>query len=126
MDMETPPERNCVPIGRHYTGPLNVDLDKLLAGRLLIQGTSGAGKSATLRRIIEEAFEYMTTVIVDPEAEFANLAAHIGATTIKATEITADGLSAAALRAREHRIPLHIDLSDLDPEQRIIKAAAFF
>jgi len=126
MDMETPPERNCVPIGRHYAGPLNLDLDKLLAGRLLIQGTSGAGKSATLRRIIEEAFEYMTTVIVDPEAEFANLAAHIGATTIKATEITADGLSAAALRAREHRIPLHIDLSDLDPEQRIIKAAAFF
>lgn len=62
MDMETPTERNCVPIGRHYAGPLNLDLDKLLAGRLLIQGTSGAGKSATLRRIIEEAFEYMTTV----------------------------------------------------------------
>ena len=82
MDIETPNERNCVPIGRHYAGPLNLDLDKLLAGRLLIQGTSGAGKSATLRRIIEEAFEYMTTIIVDPEAEFANLAAHIGATTL--------------------------------------------
>ncbi|MFW2448758.1 helicase HerA domain-containing protein [Qipengyuania profunda] len=125
--METPSHNaNRVPIGRHYAGTLELDLDRLLAGRLLIQGTSGAGKSATLRRIIEEAFEFMTTVIVDPEAEFGNLAAHIGATTIKGTEITAEGLGAAALRAREHRIPLHIDLSDLDPEQRIIKAAAFF
>ena len=126
MDTDTSGTQNTVPIGRHHAGTLNLDLDKLLAGRLLIQGTSGAGKSATLRRIIEEAFDFMTTVIVDPEAEFGNLAAHIGATTIRGAEITAEGLSAAALRAREHRIPLHIDLSDLDPEQRIIKAAAFF
>lgn len=121
-----PQSANSVPIGRYHGGTINLDLDRLLAGRLLIQGTSGAGKSATLRRIIEEAFEYMTIVIIDPEAEFGNLAAHIGATTIKATDITAEGLGAAALRAREHRIPLHIDLSDLDPEQRILKAAAFF
>ena len=94
--METPSHNaNRVPIGRHYAGTLELDLDRLLAGRLLIQGTSGAGKSATLRRIIEEAFEFMTTVIVDPEAEFGNLAAHIGATTIKGTEITAEGLGAA-------------------------------
>ena len=81
MDCASPSPRNTVPIGRHHHGPLELDLDKLLAGRLLIQGSSGAGKSATLRRIIEEAFEYITTVIVDPEGEFSNLAAHIGATT---------------------------------------------
>lgn len=93
---------------------------------MLLQGGSGAGKSRTMRRIVEEAFDYVQTMIVDPEGEFGNLAAHIGATTLKAAEIAADGLTAAAARARHHRIALHLDLTDLDPEQRIIKASAFF
>lgn len=117
---------NRVPLGHHSTGPLHLDLDRLLAGRLLIQGSSGAGKSRTLRRIIEEAFDYTTIAIVDPEGEFENLARHIGATTIRAVELTADGLTAAAARSRHHRLSIHIDLTDLDPDQRIIKAAAFF
>jgi len=117
---------NRVPIGRHDGRPLELDLDRLLAGRLLIQGSSGAGKSATLRRIVEEAFEYITTVIVDPEGEFANLAEHIGAARIQGSSLTCEGMTSAALRARKHRIALHVDLSDLDPEERIVKAAAFF
>ncbi|EPE61049.1 AAA ATPase [Exiguobacterium sp. S17] len=117
---------NRVPLGHHSSGALHLDLDRLLAGRLLIQGSSGAGKSRTLRRIIEEAFDYTTIAIVDPEGEFENLARHIGATTIRAVELTADGLTAAAARSRHHRLSIHIDLTDLDPDQRIIKAAAFF
>jgi len=117
---------NRVPLGRHSTGSLELDLDRLLAGRLLIQGSSGAGKSRTLRRIIEEAFDYTTVAIVDPEGEFENLARHIGATTIRAVELTADGLTAAAARSRRHRLSVHVDLTNLDPDQRIIKAAAFF
>ena len=118
--------RNAVPIGRHSSGFLDLDLDRLLAGRMLLQGGSGAGKSRTMRRIVEEAFDYVQTMIVDPEGEFGNLAEHIGATTLRGAEIAADGLTAAAARARHHRIALHLDLTDLDPEQRIIKAAAFF
>lgn len=118
--------RNAVPIGRHAHGPLELDLDKVLAGRMLLQGGSGAGKSRTMRRIVEEAFDYVQTMIVDPEGEFGNLAQHISATTLKAAEIAADGLTAAAMRARHHRIALHLDLTDLDPEQRIVKASAFF
>ena len=121
-----PQPSNSVPIGRHATGALSIDLDRLLAGRLLIQGSSGAGKSRTLRRIIEEAFDYVLTIIVDPEGEFGNLATHIGATSLRACELTADGSTAASTRARAHRIPLHLDLTDLDPDQRIVKAAAFF
>ena len=49
-------------------------------------------------------------MIVDPEGEFGNLAEHIGAATIRASEIATDGLTAAALRARHHRLPLHLDL----------------
>ena len=123
---EPPRTATRVPIGRHATGTLDLDLDRLLAGRMLLQGGSGAGKSRTMRRIVEEAFDYVQTIIVDPEGEFGNLAAHIGATTLKAVEIASDGLTAAALRARRHRIALHLDLTDLDPEQRIVKASAFF
>lgn len=115
-----------VPLGRASTAPLELDLAKLMAGRCLIQGSSGAGKSQTLRRIIEEAFDYLTTIIVDPEGEFANLADHIGATTILARDYANDGLTALALRARQHRIALHLDLTDLEPDIRIEKAAAFF
>lgn len=109
-----------MPIGHNSRGPLELDLDKILAGRLLIQGSSGAGKSVALRRIIEEAFEYLTVVIVDPEGEFGNLAAHIGAATIKAADFSVEGMTSAAARARQHRLPLHIDLTDLDPEERML------
>lgn len=120
------PDETKVPIGRTSTDELMLDLDKLMAGRLLLQGSSGAGKSQTLRKIVEEAFDYLTVMIVDPEGEFHNLAEHIGATSLRATEFAADGLTAAASRARHHRLPLHLDLTDLEPDQRIVKAAAFF
>lgn len=118
--------QNRVPIGRAGDRHIELDLDRLMAGRLLIQGSSGAGKSITLRKIIEEAFDYLTVMIVDPEGEFGNLAEHIGATTIRAVELTAEGLTAAAVRGRQHRMNLHVDLTDLDPEERILRASAFF
>ena len=76
--------------------------------------------------LVEEAHDYLTTMIIDPENEFENLAQHIGAPIIRAAEIAPDGLTAAASRARQHRLPLHLDLSDLEPDTRINKAAAFF
>lgn len=123
---EEPPRLGVITIGDADRKPFHLDLVKLLAGRLLIQGSSGAGKSATVRRVIEEAHSHVTTIIVDPEGEFANLAEHIGATTVRGCEIAADGLTAVALKARAHRLPLHLDLTDLEPDQRILKAAGFF
>ena len=115
-----------VPIGRTSNAVLELDLSRLMAGRCLIQGSSGAGKSQLLRKIIEEAFDYTAIAIVDPEAEFGGLAAHIGATTLHAVGLSNEGLTAAGARARQHRLSLHLDLSDLEPDQRIAKAAAFF
>ena len=120
------PEGPSIPLGETDQGTLHLDLNRLLAGRCLIQGSSGAGKSATLRHLIEEAHDYTTVMLIDPENEFGNLAKHIGASSIHASEIAGDGLTAAALRARHHRLPLHLDLSDLEPDVRIQKAAAFF
>jgi len=41
----------------------------------------------------------------------------------RSCEIATDGLTAAAMRARHHRLPLHLDLTDLEPDVRITKAA---
>lgn len=121
-----PAPDNRIPLGGYGQRRIDLSLDRLMAGRLLIQGSSGAGKSYTLRKIVEEAFDFLTVMIVDPEGEFGNLAEHIGATTLRAAELTTEGLTAAAVRARQHRLNLHIDLTDLDPEERILRAAAFF
>ncbi len=61
------PDGPAVPLGETDRGTLHLDLNRLLAGRCLIQGSSGAGKSATLRHLIEEAHDYLTVMIVDPE-----------------------------------------------------------
>ena len=61
------PPRCAVPIGQTSYGALELDLARVLAGRMLVQGGSGAGKSQTMRRIVEEAFDYVQTMIVDPE-----------------------------------------------------------
>ena len=120
------PNEPSIPLGETGHGTLHLDLNRMLAGRCLIQGSSGAGKSMLLRHLVEEAHDYLTTMLVDPEGEFGGLAEHIGAATIRASEISPDGLTAAAVRARHHRLPLHLDLSDLEPDVRINKAAAFF
>ncbi len=120
------PDGPSIPLGETGRGTLHLDLNRLLAGRCLIQGSSGAGKSMTLRHLVEEAHDYLTTMLIDPEGEFEGLAKHIGAATIRASEIASDGLTAAASRARHHRLPLHLDLTDLEPDQRINKASAFF
>ena len=120
------PNEPSIPLGETGHGTLHLDLNRMLAGRCLIQGSSGAGKSMLLRHLVEEAHDYLTTMLVDPEGEFGGLAEHIGAATVRASEISSDGLTAAAVRARHHRLPLHLDLSDLEPDVRINKAAAFF
>lgn len=104
---------------------VTLDLRQLSAGRCLVQGFSGAGKSTTLRRIIEQAYTFTTMVILDIEGELSNVVEHIGAVSVKAAEVSADGLTKLALKSREHRIPFYLDLTDLDPDTRIAKACAF-
>jgi hypothetical protein len=120
------PGATRLPIGVAKGVEISIDLERLIAGRMLVQGSSGAGKSQTLRRLVEEAFEYVPVIVVDPEGEFDNLAEHIGATTLRAPELAADGLTSIAWSARRHGLALHLDLSDLDADERIVKASAFF
>ena len=57
---------------------ISLNLVKLLDGRLLIQGASGAGKSWTLRRLMEQSAGRIQQIIVDPEGEFVSLAEELG------------------------------------------------
>jgi energy-coupling factor transporter ATP-binding protein EcfA2 len=49
------------------------DLDRLLAGRLLVTGVSGSGKSRLLRRLLEQAAPHVPIYVIDPEGEFHTL-----------------------------------------------------
>ncbi len=55
-------------------GPVRIDMEELLATRLLVQGNSGSGKSHLLRRLLEESAGMVQQVVIDPEGDFVTLA----------------------------------------------------
>lgn len=63
-----------------------IDLEELLATRLLVQGNSGSGKSHLLRRLLEGSAPYVQQVIIDPEGDFVTLAGPFGHVVIDAVE----------------------------------------
>lgn len=63
-----------IEVGQNPAGPTLLDLERLLATRLLIQAGSGGGKSWLLRRLIEQAFGKVRLIVFDPEGELVTLA----------------------------------------------------
>jgi hypothetical protein len=107
-------------------GELGLDLRKLLEGRLLIQGTSGAGKSWTLRRLLELSAHRVQQILIDPEGEFRAFAEAFDHVLVEAHRLDAAAIAVAARRAREHRLSMTIDLSELDREAQLVASAAVF
>ena len=60
------------------SAPAMLDVEELLATRLLVQGNSGSGKSHLLRRLLEQSAPHVQQVIIDPEGEFASLSDRYG------------------------------------------------
>ena len=56
--------------------PLRLDLARLVATRLFVQGVSGSGKSRTLRRLLEQSHGVVQQIVIDPEDELVTLAEH--------------------------------------------------
>lgn len=106
-------------------GTIRLDLEKLLDGRLLVQGTSGAGKSWTLRRILEQTHGLVQQIVIDPEGEFVSLARHFDYPTVDGSRLDTAALAIAASRAREHRLSILLDLSQIDREAQMQGATAF-
>lgn len=109
-------------------GGIAIDLSRLMVGRLLIQGVSGAGKSWALLRIIEQAHGQIQQIVIDPEGEFEALASPatgLGFMHVAAHRLNAAAVTALAQRVREHRLSMILDLSELDRPGQMIAVANF-
>lgn len=105
--------------------PAKLDLEELLATRLLVQGNSGSGKSHLLRRLLEQSAPWVQQTIIDPEGDFVSLGDRYGHLVIDAEQHTERGLQAAGERARIHRVSTVLNLEGLDAENQMRRAAAF-
>lgn len=105
-------------------GVAGLDLEELLATRLLVQGNSGSGKSHLLRRLLEQSAPWVQQCIVDPEGDFVTLAERFGHQVVDAARTEAE-LTRIAGRVRQHRVSVVLNLEGLDVEQQMRAAAAF-
>jgi len=105
--------------------PAKVNLEELLATRLLVQGNSGSGKSHLLRRLLEQSAPWVQQAVIDPEGDFVTLADKYGHLVVEADEHTEGALTRIAGRVRQHRVSTVLNLEGLDVEGQMRAAAAF-
>lgn len=101
-----------------------LDIEELLATRLLVQGNSGSGKSHLLRRLLEQSSQWVQQVIIDPEGDFVTLADKYGHVVVDG-ERTEGELVGIATRVRQHRVSCVLSLEGLDVENQM-RAAGWF
>ncbi|MGO4571022.1 helicase HerA domain-containing protein [Microvirga sp. 2TAF3] len=101
-----------------------LDLEELLATRLLVQGNSGSGKSHLLRRLLEQSAPMVQQAVIDPEGDFVTLADKFGHVVVDAARSEGD-LQRIAARVRQHRVSVVLNLEGLDTEAQMRCAAAF-
>ena len=104
--------------------PAMLDIEELLATRLLVQGNSGSGKSHLLRRLLEQSASQVQQLIIDPEGDFASLADAYGHVVIDADRSIGE-LETIARRVRQHRISAVLNLESLDADLQMRAAAVF-
>lgn len=102
-----------------------VDVEELLATRLLVQGNSGSGKSHLLRRLLEQTAGLVQQVVIDPEGDFTSLADAFDHIVIDGAAHSVREIEALAGRVRQHRVSVVLALDELEVEQQIRCAALF-
>lgn len=117
-----------VVLGDEISGPpIEIDLDKLLSGRLLIQGPSGSGKSTLLRRLISQCDQFLQWVLVDPEGEAANqklkLALGRSAPLVQRQQHAKGAFD--ALWTRQENLSHVRDISEMSREQQLVYLADY-
>lgn len=105
--------------------PISIDVEELLATRLLVQGNSGSGKSHLLRRVLEESAGIVQQVVIDPEGDFVSLAEVFGHVVIDAAAYAASEIGQLAARIRQHRASVVLALDGLEIESQMRCAAQF-
>ena len=115
-----------IDMGQDAAGkPALVDLEELLATRLLVQGNSGSGKSHLLRRLLERSAGQVQQIIIDPEGDFVTLAGPHGHVAIEAVDYSVGEIAHFAKRCREHRTSVVLSLEGLEMEGQMRCAASF-
>ncbi|MDG5487287.1 ATP-binding protein [Sphingomonas sp. BGYR3] len=109
------------PAGR----PVVMDLEELLATRLLVQGNSGSGKSHLLRRLLEKSAGRVQQVVIDPEGDFVTLSDAYGHVVIEAADHAEREIERFAERIRQHRASVVLSLEGLEAEGQMRCAATF-
>ena len=105
--------------------PARIDLEELLATRLLVQGNSGSGKSHLLRRLLEQSAGEVQQIVINPEGDFVTLAERFGHVALEASELDEKDIVRLAARVREHRASVVLSLEGLEAEGQMRCAAAF-
>jgi hypothetical protein len=105
--------------------PALLDLEELLATRLLVQGNSGSGKSHLLRRLIEGSAQWIQQIIIDPEGDFVTLAERFGHAVVEGAGYSEGEIGQIAARIREHRVSVVLNLEGLDADAQMRCAAGF-
>ena len=114
-----------IDIGTTSTGtPATLDLEELLATRLLVQGNSGSGKSHLLRRLLEQSAPWVQQAVIDPEGDFVTLADRFGHVVVDADRSESE-IQRIARRVRQHRVSVVLNLENLDAEAQMRAAAIF-
>lgn len=105
--------------------PVLMDIEELLATRLLVQGNSGSGKSHLLRRLLEGSAKVVQQVVIDPEGDFVTLAQVFGHAVVEGSDYNEREIARIAARIREHRASVVLNLESLELESQMRCAAAF-
>ncbi|MCF3639724.1 ATP-binding protein [Rhizobium sp. TRM95111] len=104
--------------------PAKLDIEELLATRLLVQGNSGSGKSHLLRRLLEQSAPWVQQVIIDPEGDFVTLADRFGHVVVDGERTEAE-LVGIATRIRQHRVSCVLSLEGLEADEQMRAAGIF-
>ena len=112
-------------IGNGPSGAVSVDIEELLATRLLVQGNSGSGKSHLLRRLLEESAALVQQVVIDPEGDFVTLAEPFGHVVVDGAAYNGPEIIQLASRIRKHRASVVLALDGLELEAQMRCAAQF-
>lgn len=108
-----------------FGATVTLSIATLLEGRLMVQGASGAGKSWTLRRLLEQSARLIQQVVIDPEGEFVSLAETFGHLVVDASKLDAGALMELGGRVRAQRISIVLDVSELDRGGQMKSVTAF-
>lgn len=115
-------------IGTHGVRDVALDVERLVASRMLVQANSGGGKSWAIRRLLEQTHGAVQQLVIDVDGEYSTLRERfeyvLGARVIgekTGADVVLDPKTAKVLAHRllELNASAILDIQDLKPHDRI-------